>query len=318
MDRTEIFRCVLCRNEFSRPVRRGRKPQYCENPCKRPKIRSKKRYPKKYESRPLSVESKCQVCDERFVYERKGAGRRRKTCSPDCWKEAKKDYSKKNRHKYQNKPHARGAGPRKIYNKVCMECARDFTATNKPTRYCSDCVPTILKRAGTKQFEAVLAQKRRICARPECGKSFLPSKPSASQRRDWYVQQHCSRECARGHGGGVPSTGPHSRKSTLTNTIKLMVLERDGWRCHICSKIAPKRLRGTTDDRAPEVEHIISVNAGGTDDPWNLRCAHRKCNRDKDRASFGQLLLPGVDGLIRSDAKNRDFLVNLTKNQHLV
>lgn len=55
------------------------------------------------------------------------------------------------------------------------------------------------------------------------------------------------------------------------------VLERDGWMCHLCGEgipedaIYPDPLYGTAD-------HVVTVLAGGSDDPDNLRAAHFRCN----------------------------------------
>ena len=56
------------------------------------------------------------------------------------------------------------------------------------------------------------------------------------------------------------------------------ILERDKYRCYICGIKTPKRLRGTYEDNAPEVDHIIPLSKGGLHVESNLRCACRKCN----------------------------------------
>lgn len=69
------------------------------------------------------------------------------------------------------------------------------------------------------------------------------------------------------------------------------IFERDGWRCHICHRKTPKKLRGTYDDRAPELDHIISLAGGGTHTRQNTACSCRKCNIEKGAKSYGQLRL---------------------------
>lgn len=56
------------------------------------------------------------------------------------------------------------------------------------------------------------------------------------------------------------------------------ILERDKYRCYICGIKTPKKLRGTFEDNAPEVDHIIPLSKGGLHVESNLRCACRKCN----------------------------------------
>jgi 5-methylcytosine-specific restriction endonuclease McrA len=69
------------------------------------------------------------------------------------------------------------------------------------------------------------------------------------------------------------------------------VLARDGWRCHICKVSTPKRLRGSYDDRAPELDHIIPLAEGGKHTRINTACACRKCNNAKGARPLGQLRL---------------------------
>lgn len=71
----------------------------------------------------------------------------------------------------------------------------------------------------------------------------------------------------------------------------IAVFERDRWKCHICGKLTLKSKRGTNHDRAPELEHIVSLADGGAHTWGNVACACRKCNGDKGAASFGQINL---------------------------
>lgn len=69
----------------------------------------------------------------------------------------------------------------------------------------------------------------------------------------------------------------------------IKVFERDKWRCHLCGVKTLPSLRGSTDDRAPELEHIVSLADGGSHTWGNVACSCRRCNRTKGAASFGQL-----------------------------
>ena len=66
------------------------------------------------------------------------------------------------------------------------------------------------------------------------------------------------------------------------------VFERDRWRCHLCGIRTLKSLRGTLNDRAPELEHIVALADGGTHTWGNVACSCKKCNRKKGAASLGQ------------------------------
>jgi hypothetical protein len=59
------------------------------------------------------------------------------------------------------------------------------------------------------------------------------------------------------------------------------ILERDGWRCQICGKSTPKKLRGTYRHNAPELDHIVALANGGKHSRANTQCACRACNGAK-------------------------------------
>jgi len=65
------------------------------------------------------------------------------------------------------------------------------------------------------------------------------------------------------------------------NVDPLMVLDRDKWKCRGCGIKTPQILRGTWEDNAPEVDHIIPLALGGSHVANNLQCLCRKCNQEK-------------------------------------
>lgn len=69
------------------------------------------------------------------------------------------------------------------------------------------------------------------------------------------------------------------------------VLRRDRYRCQLCGRATPKRLRGTSHDAAPEVDHIIPLSRGGGHTWDNVQCACRRCNSLKADSELGQLRL---------------------------
>lgn len=71
----------------------------------------------------------------------------------------------------------------------------------------------------------------------------------------------------------------------------LKIFERDKWICHICKKKTPKKLRGTFDDKAPELDHIVTLADGGSHTYSNVACSCRKCNQKKGSISLGQPFL---------------------------
>ncbi len=71
----------------------------------------------------------------------------------------------------------------------------------------------------------------------------------------------------------------------------LYVFERDRWRCKLCGVSTPRSLRGSIDDRAPELDHIVPLSIGGAHTAANLQCACRSCNGKKGATALGQLNL---------------------------
>jgi 5-methylcytosine-specific restriction endonuclease McrA len=62
-----------------------------------------------------------------------------------------------------------------------------------------------------------------------------------------------------------------------------VVFERDGWRCQLCFDPTPKEKRGTHEDDAPELDHVVALADGGSHSYVNTQCACRRCNIEKGR-----------------------------------
>jgi hypothetical protein len=80
----------------------------------------------------------------------------------------------------------------------------------------------------------------------------------------------------------------------------LTTLQRDGWRCRICDCSTPERLRGTQDDNAPELDHIIPLAVGGKHTPENTQCLCRVCNSIKGTQSQSYMVAYHGEGRVRS------------------
>lgn len=68
--------------------------------------------------------------------------------------------------------------------------------------------------------------------------------------------------------------------------------DRDGWRCHLCSKRVDRTFR-SPDPRSATFDHLTPISHGGIDEPANLRLAHRSCNIRRGNHGPAQLLLFG-------------------------
>lgn len=83
------------------------------------------------------------------------------------------------------------------------------------------------------------------------------------------------------------------RGAEAENVDPFKVFERDGWRCQLCKVKTPRKKRGTYDDDAPELDHIVPLAKGGAHTYANTQCACRRCNGLKSDRVLGQALLFG-------------------------
>lgn len=69
-----------------------------------------------------------------------------------------------------------------------------------------------------------------------------------------------------------------SKRDGRWKKLRLQILNRDAWTCSYCG------------GEANEVDHIIPLKRGGSDDPDNLTAACRTCNARKHDDSVGVFL----------------------------
>lgn len=157
----------------------------------------------------------------------------------------------------------------------CTRCARAFVSRVKRSlcakcrgprprveRQCKDCGEAIRGTAGLKRCKSCSAKRSRALYAAKHGR----------------VKKH--RERALRFGVAYEAINP------------IDVFERDGWRCQICGKATPKRLRGSLKDNAPELDHRTPMARGGSHTWDNVQCACRACNIDKgSKTTKGQLTL---------------------------
>ena len=164
--------------------------------------------------------------------------------------------------------------------KICEQCSEPYAAGKNGNfrRFCSE---KCAHRWGYEHNPNVYQCR-------QCGKSYAPKQRS----RDQFCSRKCTDEFRRANGG-IPNDVKRENfgKNHLTRAKKYGVawerirtqdiLERDGWRCYICGSSTPKELRGTFEDNAPELDHIVPMVAGGGHVKSNVACCCRKCNNDK-------------------------------------
>ena len=78
-------------------------------------------------------------------------------------------------------------------------------------------------------------------------------------------------------------TEPRTRAYNDRNwkNLRNIVLERDNYTCHICHKPINQHPRNHQQPDAGVADHLTPVAHGGTNELWNLKAAHVKCNRQR-------------------------------------
>lgn len=154
----------------------------------------------------------------------------------------------------------------------CASCSKAIIADRQ---HCAACKAKASVRSG-------------CCA--VCGSAFV---------RTVRWQRSCSDACrlhalkatrkrARNSASGVASRRADKKKRKALRRARqairaesidpIAVFERDSWRCHLCGRHTPRNLRGTYDDEAPELDHLITLAEGGSHTWDNVACACRRCN----------------------------------------
>jgi 5-methylcytosine-specific restriction endonuclease McrA len=133
---------------------------------------------------------------------------------------------------------------------------------------------------------------RHVCAL--CKTDFTA--PNAQFRR--FCSRSCSRKAARIKHRALHGSSTHRQRARLAGVAyepvdPLDIMRRDRWKCQVCFRPAPQRLRGTNDPRAPELDHIVPLALKGPHTAANLQCACRSCNIAKGAQWQGQRRLFG-------------------------
>lgn len=211
----------------------------------------------------------CKQCGVDYAWRRGAMGGLRGCCTKEC--AAARDRTR------MSQRWAEGyISPSRIPKKsrAPTPCVRCGGLTTRP-RFCSQkCSHDTSKGIATPRWAAckecdkpmfVVGERRTFCS-AECGNKAKWRKSSAIRR-------------ARIYGRLKERFDP------------MDVFIRDKWICHLCGKRTLPRLKGSLDNRAPQLDHIIPLAAGGEHTMRNTACSCRKCNMAKGAKPLGQMLL---------------------------
>lgn len=170
----------------------------------------------------------------------------------------------------------------KVHTGYCCGCGKPYVSKNK-RMYCSHAC-----RPKTEYVSAAPEIRQCKCCGSDYRTEFTGGK----------LSDYCSEGCRELITSASKRVSKAKRRAVLKGaTIErvdpLRVFERDRWHCQLCGIKTPKSKRGTYDDNAPELDHIVPLAKGGEHSYRNTQCACRKCNGAKSDAVIGQLLLIG-------------------------
>jgi hypothetical protein len=176
---------------------------------------------------------------------------------------------------------------------VCDVCRIEFRKTKGAAgRFCSP--------ACTQAWNKAEQGKSRESVCLTCNKQFLAKRPNRAR--------YCTRSCATqfhylngkslsDHKKHVRFKGKNARDRAIHygvtyEPIRVIDVFNDAkWLCSLCGIRTLKSKRGTSDQRAPELDHIIPISMGGPHVRDNVQLACRACNGSKGATVRGQLSL---------------------------
>jgi 5-methylcytosine-specific restriction endonuclease McrA len=79
-----------------------------------------------------------------------------------------------------------------------------------------------------------------------------------------------------------------NRRNSIALRIRREVWERDNGQCHYCGSALP--VPGNRKTTITQIDHIVSVAKGGSDDLSNLILACKVCNRHKGKKDYRTFL----------------------------
>lgn len=259
----------------------------------------------------------CVVCHELY----RPTWYRQKTCSSKCCHQLRAGYraTEETREKIRAAIAARGSRV-VIHSRICIICGATFEQPGEQharkccSKVCNSELRSRIQQARVSDEErerrrmadwldraerARLREARRAQQAAEyreryplfsirclqCGAEFIGGRK----------RKYCSRSCRRKGNHRAYSA---ARKAVVPKRITrgscldpFVIFRRDNWCCQLCGVRTPQKLRGTYEDRAPELDHIVPLARGGAHIESNLQCLCRRCNITKGSRVIGQLRL---------------------------
>ncbi len=240
-------------------------------------------------TRKVHASRTCEHCDQQFTPKRGDARKTFSFCSRSCHaqsrlkaKTARIEQILEDRSARQLKRLLRWESA----IKACVKCGSLYHAKTVLSKFCS----RVCFKGGTLNRRELL----KTCAK--CGDSFkaafckidkcLACRGLENRRRSRKTQR-LKHGSSKHHAGRAKAFGvPRDHGVT-----PLTVFRRDKWRCQICGKQTPERLKGLQQPDSPTLDHIVPMSCGGGHTWDNVHLACHACNMSKGAKPLGQLRL---------------------------
>ena len=231
--------CQKCNTVFKPRQKDGK---YCSAACNR--------------KRPRHILINCLCCKKEVKRTRRGSNDSRQYCSKQCACIHRVAITKEI---HALRRIAENNKPKPVVNTYVLNEIRAIKRIARAARVSKSC-----KHCGE------IVYSKYVLVHPTCRKEYSKIKKEQYRQTDSYKQ---NKKAAKSKRKAL------ERGASVAEPINPdFILERDKYRCYICGIKTPKKLRGTYEDNAPEVDHIIQLSKGGLHVESNLRCACRKCN----------------------------------------
>lgn len=260
--------CATCGTQMQNPDKRRK---YCSTACKNRRPRERRARPE----RILSRTYECWWCGVDYHPKRT---EQKKCCSRACGDQWRIFAQKARAGRFTAK--------HSVSRFKCVQCEKWCNGSSLQ-RICSvECQKAQASQKHRASAEAAYTPPTYSCC--ECGVTFTPA--YGTKRRKF-----CSDKCGRRNSKRTARKRERAllRQAQVEPVNPIKVFERDGWRCCHCGTRTPRRLRGTYDDHAPEMDHIEPLSQGGEHSYRNTQCLCRRCNAAKSDGAGGQLRLFG-------------------------
>ena len=260
-----IKRCRFCQEEFIGTQR----SVYCSRRCcqrysekhRKPRARHRE---SRWHLKPVRGPFVCLYCGIEYTTQR-AEGEGEKFCSRECSFAHLHEIAK-------NIPFSR------VYPGYCLSCKSYFVARYEHQKFCS--------KSCRRKYELLkLAHSRdpRECAVCHVQYCLIPGLKG---------MRYCSRKCWR----RSPSARVYKlrkqiehrtisdryfRKTKIESFDPFEIFDRDGWHCRMCGCHTPSSKRGSCNDDAPELDHVMPLSKGGDHTRDNTMLLCRRCNQEK-------------------------------------